>query len=103
MPHRFSYKRYGQCLIFLLYLYFTGRLKALIVRLDGNKTWWPHFIGFTNKNHMIHLTNRKEEKGQNWTPICFYGRPEVFKRKSLRKAKYEVLLGRFCKDEYCMV
>lgn len=77
-----------------------GRIKGVIVRLDGNKTIWPHFFGLTKHNRVIHLTNRKEIKGQNWTPLCFYSQPEVFKLKLLRKAKYEVLLGKFCKDQY---
>lgn len=95
MRHLFSYKRYGNCLLFLLYLYFTRRIYAIYVR-KSVRNWGLlqfHFVGLSRRNNIIHLTQNYEQKKRDYSPVFVYGRPEVFDRKLMKEHKYWILLG----------
>lgn len=93
--HRFSYIRYGNCLFWLLYLYFTGRLSEILMRTTNNGFLYWHFLGITHKQNIVHLAylngKMREQDFPLNAPISLV-RPEIFRKKLLRKAKYISLI-----------
>lgn len=85
--HSFSYTRHGNCLLFLLYLWYLGKVSSIFVR----PFWNPckiHFIAVTPKGNILHLTRRDMTEGLNCAPLFVWARPGCFPHKLLRWNNY---------------
>lgn len=67
-----SRSQFGNCLFGLVYLWWTGRVTA-IVAISSQSAIVPwHFIGLTKRGHAIHFAH--ETTSQASAPLWFRGR-----------------------------
>jgi predicted metal-binding protein len=93
----FSYIRHGNCLLFLLYLYITGRICAIYYKKEHIYSY--HFVGLTRKNNIVHLTQRHIKKQKDYSPFFIIGRPEIIERNHFKlRNGFKIILGY---DEHC--
>lgn len=79
---RLGKDRILNCFIPVLYLLFTGRLRAVI--------WaWPfHFLGITKNNRLVHFKNLKTK--DRCKPLWFRGYMEVLRENFLPKWYFQI-------------
>jgi hypothetical protein len=83
----FSTVRYGNCLLFALWLWVWGRIRRLV---GWKNTWYltsvfrrgTHWMGMTRRGKLIHLKCLdKRDSGKWW----YKGRPHIIGRKLASK------------------